>query len=278
MATTPEPERIRCLVGAPAPGAWNMAVDHALMESARRGRVTLRFYRWDPPCLSLGRNQRADDRYSRDAAERRGIDVVRRPTGGRSVYHDRELTYALAAPAALWGGLRASYGRVNRALRAGLSRLGAPVGVADEKDGGRAPGPGSRACFRDPLPGEVTAGGRKLVGSAQWREDGALLQQGSLLLGDDQAVVEELRAAPGEGGADASGAGGRPGGDDAAAAALEELLDPVPAFERLTEALRAGFRREFGLDTVDGALAEEERERARGLRGRYRDGGWTWRR
>lgn len=292
MTQSPEPDRIRCLEDGARPGAWNMAADHALMDSARRGEVTLRFYRWDPPCLSLGRNQRAEGRYSPGAAARRGIDVVRRPTGGRSVYHDRELTYALAAPADLWGGLRASYERVNAALRRGLARIGAPVAVAGERAGERAPGPGSRACFRDPLPGEVTAGGRKLVGSAQWREDGALLQQGSLLLADDQGVVEELRveeraaapAAASAGGSDRSPGRSRDGADVSAetpagsAAALDEFLDPVPAFGRVAEALRAGFREEFGLETAGGELRDGERRRARALRERYRDDDWTWRR
>lgn len=290
MTTGAEPERIRCLEDGPGPGPWNMAVDHALMGPARRGEVTLRFYRWDPPCLSLGRNQRAEGRYDPGAAARHGVDVVRRPTGGRSVYHDRELTYALTAPVELWGGLRTSYGRVNDALRRGLSRLGVPVGVAEEREGGRAPGPGSRACFRDPLPGEVTAGGRKLVGSAQWREDGAFLQQGSLLLADEQSVVEELRAREPAGvGADSSGSaptgrGSDGDGDGSAgtaadgAAALDQFLDPTPGFRRVAEALRAGFREEFELEPVEGELRDAERRRARGLRDRYEDDDWTWRR
>lgn len=289
MTTSAEPERIRCLEDGPGPGPWNMAVDHALMDPARRGEVTLRFYRWDPPCLSLGRNQRAEGRYDPAAAARHGIDVVRRPTGGRSVYHDRELTYALAAPADLWGGLRASYSRVNDALRRGLSRLGAPVEVAGEREERRAPGPDSRACFRDPLPGEVTAGGRKLVGSAQWREDGALLQQGSLLLADDQSVVEELRVREAAG-VGAEPAGSAPGGSDAGggraasaetadgAAALEQFLEPMPGFRRVADALRAGFREEFELEPVEGELRDDERRRARELRARYEDDDWTWRR
>lgn len=268
MTTEREPDRIRCIAHASGPGPWNMAVDHALMASARGGEVTLRFYRWDPPCLSLGRNQRARDRYDPEEAARRGVDVVRRPTGGRSVFHDRELTYALSAPADLWGGLRESYGRVNGALRRGLDRLGVPVDVAGEREE-RAPGPGSRACFRDPLPGEVTAAGRKLVGSAQWREDGALLQQGSLLLADDQSVVEELRS-DSDGDAEPSGSSG--------AASVAEFLDPAPSFDRVAGALRAGFGEEFGMEIRDGELGDGERERARRLRERYRDDEWTWRR
>ncbi|MFW6192405.1 MAG: lipoate--protein ligase family protein, partial [Gemmatimonadota bacterium] len=140
----------RCLIHGPASGVRNMAVDEALMAGARRGALTLRFYAWEPACLSLGRNQRARDRYDLDRIRSMGLDVVRRPTGGRAVHHDRELTYAVAAPADAWGSLRESYARINRALLAGLAGLGVPAGAAGA--GGGAPRPSTRACFRDPLP------------------------------------------------------------------------------------------------------------------------------
>ena len=253
---------IRRLLHGAAPGARNMAVDEALMDAARRGRITLRFYRWDPPSVSLGRNEAARSRYDRAAARRRGIDFVRRPTGGRAVYHRRELTYAVAAPADAWGGLRESYRRVNRALLLGLESLGAAVEAASDGEG--APGLSGRACFRDPLAGEIVADGRKLVGSAQWRNEGALLQHGSLLLYDDQTVVEELRTPPGE------GAG--------AAAALSELLPELPDPGALAGALEEGFTTEFGLPVEEGELEPAEEERADALEPRFRADAWTWRR
>ena len=86
--------RWRLIDTAPAPGAWNMAVDEALMERVRGGGApVLRFYRWEPACLSLGRNQPATGAYDAAAIAARGVDVVRRPTGGRAVLHHRELTY-----------------------------------------------------------------------------------------------------------------------------------------------------------------------------------------
>ncbi|HEV2149493.1 MAG TPA: hypothetical protein VGR37_18985, partial [Longimicrobiaceae bacterium] len=101
-----------------------MAVDAALAESVRQGGLpVLRFYRWDPPCLSLGRNQPAAGRYDLDALRARGVDVVRRPTGGRAVLHDRELTYSVAVADGALGGPRECYAAVNRALVAGLRRL-----------------------------------------------------------------------------------------------------------------------------------------------------------
>jgi lipoate-protein ligase A len=109
------------------------------------------------------------------------------------VFHHRELTYSVTAPAAAWGNLRQTYVLINRVLAAGLAEMGAAVGLAGRSGASESPRPTVRTCFRDPLPGEVTAAGRKLVGSAQWRERGSLLQHGSLLLHSDQAVVEELR-------------------------------------------------------------------------------------
>lgn len=280
---TPTVTTVRCLDHGPAPGARNMAVDEALMSAARSGEVTLRFYGWRPACLSLGRNQRARGRYDRDAAARRGIDIVRRPTGGRAVYHDRELTYAVTAPAGLWGGLRPSYRRINRALLRGLSLLGAPVEEAS--GGGRSPGPSLRACFQDALDGEIQAGGRKLVGSAQWREDGVLLQHGSVLLHDDQRVARELRREEGSGVRGGEGRRGdrrpqaaRPAGSAVRAAALGELLEELPDLRTIRDALRRGFAEELGVTVRRGELRPEEEERARGLVERYAGADWTWRR
>lgn len=265
---TPAP--IRCLEHPAAPGARNMAVDEALMASARAGQVLLRFYRWSPPCLSLGRNQRGRDRFDRAAAGELGVDVVRRPTGGRSVYHHREVTYAVAAPSDLWGSLRDSYRLLNRALLRGLAELG--VEATEAGPGGRAPAPTARSCFRDPLPGEIVVEGRKLVGSAQWRNRGALLQHGSVLLRAEQRVAERLRtpAASGE----------RPGRTSGgpADAGLEELLGRRPEPRAVAAALRRGFAETLGAPVREGAMTPEEEERAAGLAARYRDEAWTWRR
>lgn len=274
---------IRCLVHAPAPGARNMAVDEALMDAAREGGVTLRFYGWSPPCLSLGRNQAGRDRYDRRAARDRGVDIVRRPTGGRAVFHHRELTYAVTAPAGMWGGLRSAYRRINRALLRGLSELG--TAAEEAGGGGRSTGRSSRACFRDPMPGEIVAAGRKLVGSAQWRERGALLQHGSILLHDDQAVAERLRVGGGrgaDGGRGRHGADGGHGPDGAdrpeGAAALSDLLAQLPSTERLVDALRTGFRELLRAPVLDGEMSGDEERRVEALEARYRGDDWTWRR
>ena len=155
-------------------GAANMAIDEALLvEASRTGTAFLRLYRFDPPCWSLGRND--------PALERAGGAVVRRPTGGRAVWHEHEVTYAVAAPIAVFGRLRDAYRAIHERLSAALRSLGADVNLAGDRPTGRlADRPSS--CFSETVGGEVLAGGRKVIGSAQVRRGAAFLQHGSILL------------------------------------------------------------------------------------------------
>ncbi|HEX6373626.1 MAG TPA: lipoate--protein ligase family protein [Longimicrobium sp.] len=257
--------RWRLVDTPPAPGAWNMAVDEALADGVRDGGPpVLRVYRWSPPCLSLGRNQPSDG-YDREAIRTRGIDVVRRPTGGRAVLHHRELTYSVAAREDALGTLRQAYAAINRALVAGLRRLGVdarlhPAGPE------RAPVPSLAPCFEQPVEGEVTAAGRKLVGSAQRRERGVMLQHGSLPLHDDQSAVPRLMHP------------GRAPDASEAPATLAALLGREPGWEALVDALAEGWMETFGVGLERGGLSAVEEERARVHRGRYEDPAWTWHR
>ena len=172
-------------------GAANMTIDADLLaETARTGRAFLRLYRFDPPCLSLGRNEPAAARYDRAAIARRGLDVVRRPTGGGAVWHEHEVTYAVAAPVATFGSLRNAYRTIHERLVAALQSLGVEATLAPHR-----PPPSSRildhpaSCFATPVGGEVLVAGRKLVGSAQVRKGSAFLQHGSILLAGSQEIV-----------------------------------------------------------------------------------------
>jgi lipoate-protein ligase A len=254
----------RLLDTPPARGAWNMALDEALAESvAEGGGPVLRFYRWSPPCLSLGRNQPAAGLYDEEAIRARGWDVVRRPTGGRAVLHHRELTYSAALPDTLLGSPREAYTAMNRALVAGLRRLGVDAAVQGDT-GRRAPLPSTSPCFAEPVEGEVMAGGRKLVGSAQRRMGSVVLQHGSLPLHDDQGEVAALLRQPV---ADAD----RP-------AALVPLLGRELAWEELVAALAQGWREALGAEVEPGTPTERERARAEVLAERYGGTAWTWHR
>lgn len=171
-----------------------MAFDDALLQDAdRTGRPTLRLYRWSPPCLSFGRNEPARSRYDRAAIERRGLDVVRRPTGGRAVWHDAELTYAVAAPIALFGSLAESYRAIHGRLAAALRALGVRAELAAPR---RAAAVGAGPCFASPVGGEVLVDGRKVIGSAQVRRGSAFLQHGSILLDGSQDVINAVSLQP----------------------------------------------------------------------------------
>jgi lipoyl(octanoyl) transferase len=259
-----------------ADGSYNMAVDAALLASVREGGApVVRFYRWAPACLSFGRNQPAAGLYDRHRAAARRIGFVRRPTGGQAVLHDDEITYAVVAPVAMLGRPRDAYRRINEALVVGLRALG----VGAEVVGPPVPVPGgaagagtgwAAACFRRPESGEVVAGGRKLVGSAQRTEGRTILQHGSLLLGGSQAVAEDLLSAPGS---------DRRGGEMPAAwTTLDAELGERPPDHVLIAALTRGFEGLTGTSLAPAGLNEGEVLAARRLRERFASEAWTWRR
>jgi lipoyl(octanoyl) transferase len=262
-----------------------MAVDHALFESVQAGGPScLRFYLWDPPCLSLGRNQYAAGLYDEARAAEEGVDIVRRPTGGLAVLHHFELTYSVLAPLAGIGGPRRAYADINRALVAGLARCGVAAAVAGTGETRDPRRQAAEPCFDAPAPGEVVAAGRKLVGSAQRCERNALLQHGSILLDGTQAAVSGLlkRPAAAAGRAAGGGSGGvvLPPPDAVArgAVTLAALLGAAPAPERVAHALCTGFESVFGIRLAPSALSDEERQRAATLEAHYCAASWTWRR
>ncbi len=240
-----------------------MALDEALMHRARAtGEAVLRVYSWASPTLSLGRHQAAQGRYNLARARALGVDVVRRPTGGRAVLHYREVTYSITAPASGMGSLRESYAMINRLLLDALRRLG--VDAYEAAPTGAAPRPGTAPCFEVPVAGELVAAGRKLVGSAQWREHDGLLQHGSILVEDDQWLANSLLVAP----ASAS----------PAAATLRELLGRAPTPTEvagvLSAALEASGARPPSPLCLDHTLLSEAAHLARV---RYERSSWTWR-
>jgi lipoate-protein ligase A len=253
----------RLLVTPPASGAENMALDEALMDRARQtGEWVLRVYSWNAPTISLGRNQSARGRYDLDRFSELGLDVVRRPTGGRAILHDREITYSVTAPVRDAGDLRESYDRINRLLLAGLHSLGVAATVATPATRGVAPG--MAPCFDEPSTGELTLDGRKLAGSAQWRSEDALLQHGSILVADDQSVLATL--ALGE-------ARGIP-----APATLTDALGAAPLLADVASALADAVRTLEDGNAQPLLLDDELRARASALVVRYVDDAWTWRR
>ncbi|MGE5251838.1 MAG: biotin/lipoate A/B protein ligase family protein, partial [Bacteroidota bacterium] len=188
------------LVRSPAGrGAWNMAVDEAMLEHIYRGESlpTLRLYAWEPPCLSLGHAQPFAD-VDPDRLQARGWDLVRRPTGGRAILHTDELTYSVSAAPdepLVRGTVLESYNRISRALSCAVQELGLTVEIEEHTAAAAHPSQ-NPVCFEVPSSYEITVGGKKLIGSAQARKKEGVLQHGSLpLTGDLRRITEVLRFA-----------------------------------------------------------------------------------
>ncbi len=258
MSSHPDdPVSWRVLTDGALPGAINMARDQALAERLKPGTGSVRFYGWTPPALSLGRNEPVADAYRQFLSARPEIDLVRRPTGGRAVLHDRELTYSVVVPVRAFGGPRRAYRRINDGLVAGLIRMGVRARTAS----GRALPPGAGPCFLEPAEGEVMVAGRKVIGSAQVRIGSALLQHGSLLLETDQSALFS---------------NWQPNG--ARPITLAEITGKAPEWTHLVDALTVGLQRAFGGRWSRNRMTKHERTLADKLEIRYRSSAWTWRR
>ncbi len=258
--------RWRLLLAEPRSGAENMARDSALQaRAARTGETVFSIYSWTRPTLSFGRHQPAAGLYDIEKIRSANVDIVRRPTGGRAILHDHEVTYSVTAPVKDAAPLRETYSRINRILLDGFGRLGVGVELASPTE--RAPAPGTRPCFETPGEGELVARGSKLVGSAQWRDERALLQHGSILVDDDQSSLA-LFAAVGDGAANDPIP--RP-------ATLHALLGRSPGVAEVASAMFDAVRSLEDEEATE--MAEEE------IRGEtmtriphFLDEGWTWRR
>jgi lipoate-protein ligase A len=251
-----------------------MALDEAILEAAasRESPPTLRLYSWSPPCLSLGSAQPISQ-VDLDRLESIGWDIVRRPTGGRAILHTDELTYSLTAPANyphLQGGVLQGYKYISQGLIAALSILGLEVELQPEvnlsEEERRHP-----VCFQLPSSYEITVEGKKLVGSAQLRRVGGVLQHGSLpLSGDIGRITNVLHF------------------DEEAqrqrayrevhqrACTVESCLGRTISWEQASNAMVQGFNTALGLQFQPASPSEGEIARANELfRERYANRSWT---
>ncbi len=180
----------RLIIDPPARGAWNMAVDEALFQTAQRSRqMTVRFYQWLEPTLTLGYFQPADDR--RIHSPSRECPMVRRSTGGGAIVHDRELTYSLIAP--IGNDRSAQSQEFVRIVHSALIKVLGSLGVKAFRYGDPSRSPHDTEpflCFHRRAEDDVVIGQHKIAGSAQRRLHSTLLQHGSVLLGRSAAAPE----------------------------------------------------------------------------------------
>jgi len=249
-----------------------MAIDAAILAAVERGEVppTLRLFRWDPPCLSLGYSQPYSDINEKQLFSR-GWDVVRRPTGGRAILHTDELTYSVIGPRTeprLEGGLMESYRRLSRALSASIEILGLEVQVYTGKNPLAVNQP---VCFENPSEFEITVDGKKIIGNAQARKKEGILQHGTLpLTGDLTRITEVLQY-------------GTPGEKDQAArqllkkaATVETLLGKKVSWDEAAQAFKTGFQEILNVKFIESDLTIKEEEQAAMLeKTQFGNNNWT---
>jgi lipoyl(octanoyl) transferase len=265
----------RLLITPPSHGAWNMAVDEAVLDSTERAESppTVRLYSWDPPCLSLGQAQPIAD-VDMDRLQANGWEIVRRITGGRAILHTDELTYSVAGPALeprLAGSVLESYNRLALALLEALRALGLPVEIqTDKQESSGVPNP---ICFEVPSTYELTVHGKKLIGSAQARRKAGVLQHGSLPLGGDLTRICQVLFFPDE--------NARQSASQrllARATTVTEVQDRVMSWDHAAQAFIGSFEKQLGIKFQRGELTPEELSRTETLvREKYDHPSWTGR-
>ncbi len=258
----------RLLLSPFADGSTNMAVDEAILMAVAEGRAppTLRFFGWVPPCLSLGYAQPIGD-VDGERLRARGWDLVRRPTGGRAILHTDELTYSVIAPMSeprVLGGVIESYRQLSAGLLRGLELLSLSVRADKEhapNPNSQIPNPNNPVCFEAPSNYEITANGKKLLGSAQVRKRGVVLQHGTLpLIGDLARICDALRLESGEARERAKAR------VHARATTLAEASGREVSWEDATAAMARGFAEALDLTFSESSLSQAEREQAQKLR------------
>lgn len=255
-------------------GPENMAIDEAVALAHARGGVppTLRFYTWQPAAVTIGYFQSMAGEVNLDAVRAGGFGYVRRPTGGRAIFHHTELTYSVSVREnVLPGTVLETYKFLAQGLLAGLRRLGVPAAIAaGEPDPRSFGGEANPSCFDTPSASELVVDGRKVVGSAQTRREGAILQHGSILLDLDYGLLFSLLRVP----------------DPAAAArhlrkraaGLQEVLGRAVPVAAAEVAMAAGFAEALGLQLTPGTLTPAEQAEAdRLLREKYGNDDWNLR-
>ncbi len=244
-------------------GATNMAVDEAILIQQSKGLVppTLRFYGWHPAAFSLGYFQQTERAIDLERCRQYGVEWVRRLTGGRAILHEREVTYSVVAgqeDPKVSGTVILSYLKISQGILAGLKLLGVNARLAQR--GGRKR-PGSAACFDAPSWYEIVVEGKKLVGSAQTRKYGSILQHGSILIELNTTKLFSLLVYPNEEIRE------RKRRDFAEkACSLAEVMGREPTYGEVVEAITRGFDQGLGIRIEKGELTPGELKLSQQLR------------
>jgi lipoate-protein ligase A len=264
----------RLIIHPPYDGAWNMAVDEAILEcvSSKKQPPTLRLYDWFPYTLSLGHAQPAAD-VNISALQDHNWSLVRRPTGGRAILHADEMTYSVCAPMddpTISGSVLESYQKISNALLSALEIIGIQADSKQKKssDSVLSHDP---VCFQFPSDYEITFQDKKLIGSAQARKKNGVLQHGAIpLFGDISRIIDVLRF-PNE--ISRQSAKSRL---IQRATTIKESLGKDISWFVLASAISEGFRQKLEIEFVKSSLSKLELARAVQIyHEKYANDAWT---
>ncbi len=258
-------------------GAFNMATDEALTRLGQDAPI-LRVYRWQPYTISLGFHQQLAGLDLQKCAHD-GIGVVRRPTGGRAIYHAHEVTYSVIIPRShhLYAcNSTELYNRISTALVTGLRRLDIDLSLERVQQSSDFAGYQRQfACFATSAQYEVHLQGKKLIGSAQRRFKNGLLQHGSIILGDEHLALAKYLVVPARVSTPASEVSGAASGDEIITKtqsgleektiSIERALRRKVSFHEVAAHLPSGFEEVFGIALRPDQLLSEERKRIKAL-------------
>lgn len=226
--------------------SMNMAIDEALLNS---DLPVLRLYQWKPAGLSLGYFQHIQQ-INTGYCKRNNMDIVRRPTGGNAVLHDKELTYSFIIDEKLMPkSVTESYKKISTGILKALRLIGVDAAMNEEVEKGEK----SPVCFNDPSWYEIVVDKKKIVGSAQKRVNGKLLQHGAVLIDVDvekycrcfnsftPELFEKVKQR---------------------ITSINNEVNKKVSYEKVAEAMRKGFEDELGIEFVEDELSKHEKELA----------------
>ncbi len=249
----------------PTKGSWNMAVDDFLFQSLGEEPTTyLRFYQWERPTVSLGYSQKISEVVDLDYCRKKGIDIVRRITGGKLVLHHQEVTYSICSSDSglFTPTLMDSYRLISEALMRGLEKMGIECSLAVETPSfytkGRLP------CFSHPAQNEIEVNGKKIIGSAQKRKRKKFIQHGSVPLKKDEELLKSVSLLNQQ-------------EDTINMTSLSEILERRVDFDWVVNHLQSGISEYFNIRLIPKDFSDTDKEAIQKIqKERYDSPAWTY--
>ncbi|UOE95900.1 biotin/lipoate A/B protein ligase family protein [Alkalihalobacillus sp. LMS39] len=262
--------------------SYNMALDEMLLQWHSEGKIppTIRFYGWNPATLSIGYFQKVEKEINMDAVNKYDVGFVRRPTGGRGVLHDEELTYSVIVTEEhpdMPQTVTEAYRVISQGLLEGFREVGldAYFAIPKTKEEQEAlKNPRSAVCFDAPSWYELVVEGRKVAGSAQTRQKGVILQHGSIILDLDEDKLFDMFLYPSDRVRERMQRNFKN-----KAVAINELVDHPITYDEAKVAFKNGFEKGLNIKLELYELTKEEEEQVlKVAKERYEQDDWNFKR